>query len=401
MNDCRIFDLAWISTNKDFDKFFKNCPGLIAVRVLEEYIPSDDIIQSFQSLSEQSQKFPEKKVVLLTELYRRRILDSVWPAGFETVELYSDTLLMTYKRLVIDRESDIAESWNPKKQKWLFLMGKIDRMHRLGLLYFLSKKNLLDQCTWSLRFNPDNLESYQEFLPDMTLGQISQWLSDHSRSPDQINPFTQPDAEPHYSGIPYGDVYENALFQVISETVVTGKTIAISEKTWLSILNRRPFILFGVPGTYQLLEQVGFNMYREFLLDTKFDTDIDIQDRFESLAANIVHWMKIIRQHQDKISEITESNYNKAIELAEYDISQLRRFTWKYKTDVDIFSLVNLTELSDLPHRIEHAKWQNFYARIRDSSWPDCPNEEDFVNLPDCIQQECIEVFGYQPKENK
>ena len=41
--------------------------------------------------------------------------------------------------------------------------------------------------------------------------------------------------------------------------------------------------------------------------------------------------------------------------------------------------------------------WQEFYNEIRDSGWPDCPNETQFSNLPLNIQQECIEVFGYQP----
>jgi MoaA/NifB/PqqE/SkfB family radical SAM enzyme len=41
--------------------------------------------------------------------------------------------------------------------------------------------------------------------------------------------------------------------------------------------------------------------------------------------------------------------------------------------------------------------WQEFYNEIRDPSWPDCPTEQGFVNLPLVIQQECQEVFGYQP----
>ena len=40
-------------------------------------------------------------------------------------------------------------------------------------------------------------------------------------------------------------------------------------------------------------------------------------------------------------------------------------------------------------------KWLTFYQQIKDPSWPDCDNEEDFCKLPDAIQQECIEVFGY------
>ena len=41
--------------------------------------------------------------------------------------------------------------------------------------------------------------------------------------------------------------------------------------------------------------------------------------------------------------------------------------------------------------------WQEFYSSIRDSSWPDCEQEEDFKQLPEHIQTECCTVFGYQP----
>jgi MoaA/NifB/PqqE/SkfB family radical SAM enzyme len=41
--------------------------------------------------------------------------------------------------------------------------------------------------------------------------------------------------------------------------------------------------------------------------------------------------------------------------------------------------------------------WQEFYNEIRDPSWPDCGQEEEFCNLPQAVQQECREVFGYRP----
>jgi len=41
--------------------------------------------------------------------------------------------------------------------------------------------------------------------------------------------------------------------------------------------------------------------------------------------------------------------------------------------------------------------WQEFYQSVRDPGWPECANETDFVNLPEHIQRECQEVFGYVP----
>jgi len=41
--------------------------------------------------------------------------------------------------------------------------------------------------------------------------------------------------------------------------------------------------------------------------------------------------------------------------------------------------------------------WTEFYSEIRDPSWPNCDREEDFALLPDAIQKECREQFGYVP----
>ena len=41
--------------------------------------------------------------------------------------------------------------------------------------------------------------------------------------------------------------------------------------------------------------------------------------------------------------------------------------------------------------------WVEFYNQIRDPSWPDCDNEENFAQLPLSIQDECRNQFGYRP----
>jgi hypothetical protein len=41
--------------------------------------------------------------------------------------------------------------------------------------------------------------------------------------------------------------------------------------------------------------------------------------------------------------------------------------------------------------------WQEFYTEIRDPSWPECDKESEFDQLPNYVQRECIDVFGYIP----
>jgi len=41
--------------------------------------------------------------------------------------------------------------------------------------------------------------------------------------------------------------------------------------------------------------------------------------------------------------------------------------------------------------------WAEFYQTIKDPAWPECQDEADFDSLPETVQQECINVFGYVP----
>lgn len=45
-----------------------------------------------------------------------------------------------------------------------------------------------------------------------------------------------------------------------------------------------------------------------------------------------------------------------------------------------------------------HTAWLSFYEQVKDPSWPDCDTEEEFIKLPEHIQNECITQFGYRPK---
>ena len=40
--------------------------------------------------------------------------------------------------------------------------------------------------------------------------------------------------------------------------------------------------------------------------------------------------------------------------------------------------------------------FRGFYQSVKDPSWPNCNTHEEFINLPKYIQQECIDVHGYE-----
>jgi hypothetical protein len=328
-----------------------------------------------------------KQVVLIINSYYSNQHQQLLNCGAKQILFLDYFLLLVYVRLFQNCESKVAQSWDAKNSTWLFLTGKPNKPNRLEFLYFLYQQKLLDQCVWSL-FVPTDLQAELELrLTGLTESQASEWLQQFKRNPDNIKIIkTPPDI--HYSGIPYGDVYESALFQIVPESKCTGTTPWLTEKTWLSIVNRRPFMIFGVPGTNHALKTLGFDTYDKFLIDFEFDQDQSIENRYASLAKNIRHWLKILPKHEQELANITEHNYNRFIKLANTNIDQLQTL------HQDIHQLISLKD------EIQHAQWKNWYNRIKDPLWPHCDQEKDFQNLPEWIQQECVEVFGYQPKEN-
>ena len=49
--------------------------------------------------------------------------------------------------------------------------------------------------------------------------------------------------------------------------------------------------------------------------------------------------------------------------------------------------------------KINMNTWAKFYDQIKADTWPECPTEKDFATLPQHIQDECIDTFGYVPRE--
>ena len=65
------------------------------------------------------------------------------------------------------------------------------------------------------------------------------------------------------------------------------------------------------------------------------------------------------------------------------------------------FGLDNYTPYDLISYYEEYRKneWLIFYDSIKDESWPPCVYEDEFEFLPRNIQNECIEIFGYNPRE--
>jgi len=214
---------------------------------------------------------PYVEIFMIMNSWFRPVLSDQFAKNKNIKEvLYLDFFMIrVWYYLAIKQISSIAPSWKTSNKKILFLTGQPSRSHRIRLLYKILQTALSDSLEWSLTI-PDKIkfQECRKLLDDISDDEFS----------DLVNKQKSPDGNKIIGGggIPYygDDLYDTALFQIISETDFDRlyfDTPWITEKTWLPIINRRPFIIAGDFYTLDHLEDMGFNTFREFLPVSNYD----------------------------------------------------------------------------------------------------------------------------------
>ena len=113
----------------------------------------------------------------------------------------------------------------------------------------------------------------------------------------------------------------NSVVSFVNETFQTSRhRIFITEKTWIPILNKRPFILNTTPHNLLYLKKLGFKTF-DSILDESYDTIINSTDRMktacESLKTFIDRPLQECIKDLKKIETILEHNYEHIISLSE------------------------------------------------------------------------------------
>lgn len=78
--------------------------------------------------------------------------------------------------------------------------------------------------------------------------------------------------------------YHNSFLHVIGEA--TTSVTCISEKTWLPILFKKPWIILSNQGFHKDLQSLGFELYDE-ILDYSFDSEPDLNKRAYLISENV------------------------------------------------------------------------------------------------------------------
>ena len=232
-------------------------------------------------------------------------------------------------KIILDNHPANAR-WNHSADKALFLMGKAEKVHRVGLLAKLYERKLLDRLDWSFRPDPGITEHCKKILWNYSDRNFKKFLNTCVKDLDPINTTLNNDSTFHYLGFPYDvKMYENTCLSILSESefgYIPAGYEWITEKTWRVIANRQPFIMASSSGTLARLKSFGFRTFENYMLHTEYDHIPDQFARLEAIVDNIEYFMKTYHDHIDSINADVEHNFQLFTQLARLEISNLQSF---------------------------------------------------------------------------
>lgn len=247
-------------------------------------------------------------------------------------------LYLTWREIFDKQRNSVNQTWNPQAPKWLFLTGKANKPNRLRLLYKFDQAGLLDNCIWSLLIDdPGSVDS--SLVPE--LEDAGTWAWAKRRSPDDVDPCWINHC-PVMSGFPFdSNMYTQSKFRVIAETNFnTPHRSWFTEKTWLTMFNRLPFIFAGSPLMLDQLRCMGFRTFEEYLPCSDYDEIMDQEQRLDAIVTNTKFWIEN-SCNSEKLWMDIEHNYTRALSLAQQHQTVLDELVQHYNLQLNSHELIS------------------------------------------------------------
>lgn len=222
-----------------------------------------------------------------------------WKEFKNKIIFFDFFLWRVYNEIFIKRKNGVNLKWNYLSKKYLFLTGKPDKQQRIGLLHLLQSHNVLDNCIYSFFINDGMAKASRWLLPSLSDAEYQKFITERQSNPDNIS-ITEQDSSLHYGGFPYDhELYVESKFRVISETSMETSITApmidarpwITEKTWITIANKVPFIIAGDHQSCKYLNQLGINTFDNIVTVDSYDDIESIEKRLHTIVEHIKCWI--------------------------------------------------------------------------------------------------------------
>ena len=349
---------------------------LVLGTILWEHSVDKKIIKNLRYFQDKCQSIDVRNHFLVG-LEKKTIL-----ADFDNCTFIDFFLLRSYYEGYC-REQILNEEWQSENKKFLFLMGKPLKPHRIGLLYRFYKQSMLDhdRAIWSF-YNKISTDDCKKYVPkDTDTQDLEIFLNNYQQSPDGVY-----SVHNHYGGFPFDPtLYKNTNLSVVSEThsySVPWNT----EKTYKAILNNHPFLIAGARYHTQHLVDAGYETFDQYFAVPDYSSIADLNTRLDAIVENVKKFNPTAEQ-KEKIHQATKRN-----------VLQLNKSAKNYIHTINtVLSGHGISQpwTAVLPLKDQYfSTWQYHYQQIKDPTWPPCASLLDCVNLPIEIQQELRTKFN-------
>lgn len=250
--------------------------------------------------------------------------------------------LTAYIELFLEKKCEVNQHWNANTKKFLFLTGKFYKKNRFELFLELEKKGLIDQAIHSLylpNHYPKNFLDANN-LEFITEEQYNFYTKKYNSNPDNARVLKANDQLSvdvgwihHIGSIPFDSKnYSQTSFRLISETEWDFRNMShsypnvsdpwLTEKTWITIFNKHPFIMAGQIQTLKKLSKLGFKTFKNYLPNPNYDM-LDDNHRMKAIVENVEFWLNNIEKQSNEIAKDVEFNYNLLIDYCKKDFQKI------------------------------------------------------------------------------
>jgi hypothetical protein len=260
--------------------------------------------QFYKLLEWRKQHYPNQRVFVVLNSWYRDYSWSQYNALVQGWYFVNYFLVKVWLEEIYFKNNGTDKRWNSSSQQFLFLTGKPCKINRIRLLWLLFNSGALKHARWSFFSDYPNMNTCREYLDNLNDQQYQTFLKNFKKTLD-IDCYNKT----HYNSYNYNKtLYQDSLFAIVSETYFDRLYVHpwVTEKTWIHIANKLPFIMAGEHKTNQLLENMGFDNFTNYMAVQNFDNpDVEnyLQPTYFKLehAMNNYSWRDFYNSYRDPL----------------------------------------------------------------------------------------------------
>ncbi len=224
-------------------------------------------------------------------------------------------------RLLINETLEYNEP-PAKVEKMFSIFSRSSREWRFHFYCDLIKEGLLDQCIYSyMNTNSDDegrlvtFDTLKQSIPprlENMRDRLSTWV--------EGMPYSIVDNYHSYFAKPLSDAINKTNFHIVLETYIDD-IVYVTEKTWKPISVKKPFLIYGAPGSLAWLQERGYKTFSPWI-DEKYDKLTDPNRRKQAIINEMKRITALPEEDLARLliqcSTVTEHNYQLFLSERDY-----------------------------------------------------------------------------------